>query len=220
MSREAVILLHGLGRTKYSMLKLAFSLRKKYQVVNLGYPSRSYSIETLATMAIAPALERCEGASKVHFVTHSMGGILVRQYLSQNTISNLGHTVMLGPPNSGSEIVDFFSKQATLGAAFARINGPAGVQLSTAEDAKPKQLGGVDYSVGIIAGTVNHNPVWARIMPDEHDGKVSVASSKLQGMADHLILKVDHTFMMQNALVIEQIKYFLEQGEFNLEAVP
>ncbi len=214
MSKEAVILLHGLGRTRFSLIKLAFSLRNDYQIVNLGYPSRRYCVETLAELAIKPALEKCQSARKVHFVTHSMGGILVREYLRQHTITNIGHTVMLGPPNSGSELVDFFMNKPVLNTLFQRINGPAGTQLGTDDDSKPNQLGAAEFSLGVIAGNRSKNPVWSRLMPDQHDGKVSVESSKLSGMTDHLVLDVDHTFMMQNSTVISHVKHFLKHGAF------
>jgi len=211
---EAVILLHGLGRTKYSFLKLAFALKADYQVVNLGYPSRRYSIETLAELAITPALERCQEAARVHFVTHSMGGILVRQYLTNHAIKQLGNTVMLGPPNKGSKLVDFFLNQAVLAPVFKRINGPAGCQLGTDHTAVPTTLGEACFNLGVIAGNVNRNPIFNTIMGDDHDGKVSVDSSKLTGMNDHIVMPVDHTFMMQNTQVIAQIKHFLREGEF------
>lgn len=215
MKKEAVILLHGLGRSKFSLFRMANSLKADYQVVNLGYPSRRYSIETLAELAITPALELSRGASKVHFVTHSMGGILLRQYLSCHTIANLGNTVMLGPPNQGSELVDFFLKRPILGPLFSNINGPAGQQLGTTASAKPLSLGEVNFNLGVIAGTQSKNPVLASLMDGPNDGKVSVERSKIKGMTDHLVMPVDHTFMMQRHDVIAQVQHFLTHARFN-----
>ena len=213
---ECVILLHGLGRTRYSLNKLASELRSDYDVINDTYPSRKHTIEELAKIAVGGALSKClDNYSKVHFVTHSLGGILVRQYLSQHHLPKLGNVVMLGPPNQGSELVDFFNKSPFLERLFSNINGPAGKQLSTAADSKPNSLGEVDFPLGVIAGTRNFNFVYSKIMPSESDGKVSVASSKIGGMTDHLVLPVDHTFMMRDRRVIKQIKTFLRQGRFD-----
>ncbi|GAA5523896.1 hypothetical protein Maes01_00445 [Microbulbifer aestuariivivens] len=215
-----VILLHGLGRSDGSMQELAEALAKaNFHTVNVDYPSTLYPIETLAGQAIAPALDQCASAAektedpedtRVHFVTHSMGGILVRQYLSRVSIPNLGRVVMLGPPNQGSEVVD------TLGEfpGFHAIMGDAGLQLGTGEESVPNQLGAANFDVGIIAGTRSINPILSQIIPSTDDGKVSVASTRLEGMSDHLQMPVTHVFMMQNEQVIAQVLHFLQYGRF------
>ncbi len=208
-------MLHGLGRTKFSLFKIAKALRKEYQVINLGYPSRRHSIETLAELAITPALELSKDAPIVHFVTHSMGGIVLRQYLAQRHIRNLGNVVMLGPPNQGSELVDFFRQQLFLSLIFKSVNGPAGQQLGTGPADKPSELGHVAFNLGIIAGTENRNPLLNKLMNGQHDGKVSVERSKITGMTDHLVMPVDHTFMMQQQAVIHQIEHFLSHTQFD-----
>lgn len=212
---ECVILLHGLGRTKYSLAKLESELLQEYGVVNISYPSRKHTIEELAKIAVGGSLAKClDNYSKVHFVTHSLGGILVRQYLSEHHVHKLGNVVMLGPPNKGSELVDFFRKSPFLERLFANVNGPAGRQLSTAADSIPNLLGEVDFPLGVIAGTRNFNFVYWNIMPKKSDGKVSVSSSKVHGMTDHLVLPVDHTFMMRDRTVIRQVKAFINDGKF------
>lgn len=212
---ECVILLHGLGRSRFSLFKLEVLLSKQYHVINKTYPSRKHTIEELAKIAIEPVVnDDSKQYSKIHFVTHSLGGILVRQYLSQHRIENLGNVVMLGPPNQGSELVDFFQRSPALSRLFRAINGPAGTQLGTDRDSRPIELGSVDFRLGVIAGSKNRNPVFSRILPGESDGKVSVSSSKVEGMTEHLVLPVDHTFMMLNEQVIKQIEYFLEHSKF------
>ena len=212
---ECVILLHGLGRTRYSLSKLASILMDDYGVVNETYPSRKHTVEELAKIAVGGALSKClDDYSKVHFVTHSLGGILVRQYLSEHHLPKLGNVVMLGPPNQGSELVDFFQKSPFLERLFSVANGPAGRQLSTSEVSIPKTLGTADFSLGVIAGTRNFNFIYSTIMPSDSDGKVTVASSKVDGMMDHITLPVDHTFMMRDRKVIYQVKAFLKNGKF------
>ncbi len=208
---ECVILLHGLARTAGSMQKLAEQLdAREYQVVNLGYPSRDHTIEVLSDLAINPALKRCGSQTKINFVTHSLGGILVRYYLSQHAVPNLNRVVMLGPPNQGSEVVDKLSDMP----GFYWINGDAGMQLSTAENSVPNRLGEADFDLGIIAGTRSINFILSMLIPGQDDGKVSVDRTQLIGMRDHIVMPVTHPFMMKNNNVIAQVIYYLKHGKF------
>lgn len=213
--QECVILLHGLARTKFSMGKLASELKSDYQVINRTYPSRKYTVEELAKRAIEESLNECKDPVKIHFVTHSLGGILVRQYLHQQSLEKLGNVVMLGPPNQGSEIVDFFQQSPFLATLFDTANGPAGKQLGTNADSTPNSLGAVDFPLGVIAGSKSYTPFLANFLPGEGDGKVTIERSKVDGMIDHLVLPVDHTFMMRDGSAISQIKHFLKNGEFD-----
>lgn len=210
-SSDCVILLHGLARSNGSMAKLDEALQVEgYKTVNVDYPSRKYEIEKLANDSIASGLEQCAGTESLHFVTHSLGGILVRQYLSENTIDNLKNVVMLGPPNKGSEVVD------TLGEfpGFNLVNGPAGFQLGTGEMSVPNTLGPVDFSLGVIAGNRTINFILSTMLPGSDDGKVSVERTKVEGMKDHLVMPVTHPFMMKNRKVIDQVIYFLKHDQF------
>ena len=208
---DCVVLLHGLARTDGSMRVLEKALTKAgYEVQNIGYPSTKNSIEELATNVIGPALGKCGEETRVHFVTHSLGGILVRQYLVSNTIENLARGVMLGPPNKGSEVVDKLARFPS----FHFINGDAGLQLGTGKFSKPNQLGGAAFDLGIIAGTSSINPILSSIIEGVDDGKVSVESTRLEGMNDHIVLPVTHTFMMRNKKVVSQVVHYLQHGEF------
>ena len=211
-ANECVILLHGMARSEQSMSKMAKELSKQgYSVVNYGYPSTSMPIERIAEEHLPIALEQCGKADQIHFVTHSLGGIVVRQYLSQNHIGNLGKVVMLGPPNSGSEVVDKLKNVP----GFKLINGPAGLQLGTEANSVPNSLGPVDYPVGVIAGNRSINLMLSSMLPEQDDGKVTVESTKLAGMKDHIVMPVTHTFMMRNKKVIKQVIAFLKAGKFN-----
>ncbi|MPW27597.1 alpha/beta hydrolase [Agarivorans sp. B2Z047] len=211
IAKECVVLLHGMARSEDSMEKMSKQLKSDgYKVSNYGYPSTSLEIEDIASKHVPQAIADCGNAKVVHFVTHSLGGIVLRKYLSENSIIPLGRVVMLGPPNQGSEVVDALKHVP----GFEFINGPAGSQLGTEEDSVPNSLGPVTYPVGIIAGSSTFNPLLSQMLPNPDDGKVSVERTKVAGMTDHVVLPVTHTFMMRNDEVISQVKRFLKTGEF------
>ena len=209
----AVILLHGLARTPRAMRPLEAPLRARgYQVHNLGYPSRSHDIETLTREHLAPAVrEIASRAGSIHFVTHSMGGILVRCLLRDTPVPQVGRVVMLSPPNRGSEVVD---RLATL-ALFRWINGPAGVQLGTGADSIPNRLGAAAFPLGVITGDRSINVLLSLLIPGANDGKVSVERARLEGMADFLVLPHTHPLIMRSPAVHRQVLHFLEHGNFS-----
>ena len=149
--------------------------------------------------------------NRVHFVTHSMGGVLVRHYLSIKTIENLGRVVMLSPPNHGSEVIDALADKP----GFEFINGPAGKQLGTGPESLLLVLGPANFELGVITGNRSINLINSMMIPDQDDGKVSVASAKLDGMADFLVVSHTHPFIMKARDVIEQAVLFLRHGCFD-----
>jgi pimeloyl-ACP methyl ester carboxylesterase len=211
--RECVVLLHGLARTSKSMVKMAQALeRQGYAVHNVDYPSRKHSIDSLSEQAIGRALETplMSEYDKIHFVTHSMGAILVRNHLARHDIPNLGRVVMLGPPNHGSEVVDFLRGWSV----FQRINGPAGSELGTDSASKPATLQDRPFELGVIAGDRSINWINSLMIGAPNDGKVSVESTKLPWMKDHLVVHSTHPFLMRNDQVIRQVVEFLREGRF------
>jgi triacylglycerol lipase len=212
MAKECVVLLHGLGRTSYSMYHIEKAFKQQgFVVVNQGYPSRKDSIANLVHV-VGDAVQQCQQqeAQKIHFVTHSMGGILVRQYFQQHQVPQASRLVMLGPANHGSEISSRY-KNAWW---YQITTGKAGQELGIEQDSVPNQLKAISLEIGIIAGNKSIYPWFGSAVPKPHDGKVSVASAKLTEMADFIEVPYSHTFMMNAAPVIAQIQHFLLWGKF------
>ncbi len=213
---ECVVLLHGLIRSSTAMNKMERELDDAgFLTANIDYPSREYKIEELADMAIPAGLRECREHSdveKIHFVTHSLGGILVRQYLSSNEIPELGRVVMLGPPNQGSIAADDMGGVP----GFEWLNGPAGRQLGKGDDSIPLKLGPADFEVGIIAGNRTIDPITSAVLDNPDDGRVSVEDTKLEGMADFVVVEHSHAFMMRMRTPIELTIHFLQNGNFEL----
>jgi triacylglycerol lipase len=211
---ECVVLLHGLARSSTSLNKMEQALQDEgYSTANINYPSRDFEIAELASIAVEEGLAACRAGDdlqKIHFVTHSLGGILVRQYLSTGSIDELGRVVMLGPPNQGSIAADDLDGIP----GFDWLNGPAGRQLGKGEDSVPLSLGPADFELGIIAGNRTIDPITSAVLDNPDDGRVSVEDTRLEGMDDFVVVEHSHAFMMRMRTPIELTKTFLKTGSF------
>ena len=210
-AEEVVILLHGLIRTSASMEAMEDALLKEaYIVHNIDYPSRHFPIEQLAKEVREQVEAITESDDTVHFVTHSMGGILVRTIQKETPLENIGHVVMLSPPNQGSELADSLGDLSL----YKWINGPAGDQLGTDPDGYINSLGPVDFELGVIAGDRSINWINSIIIPGKDDGKVSIERAKVEGMKDYKVIHATHPYIMKNNEAVTATIRFLKSGSF------
>ena len=211
---HCVVLLHGIGGFALLLKPMELSLEEQgYFVANVTYPSLSDSIESLAVEAVEEGLQRCsaQGLSRIHFVTHSMGGILVRQYLSQESIAGLERVVMLAPPNQGSRFADYLG-DSPLGKLY---EPDALAQLGTGDESVPRRLDAPDFELGVIAGTRNLRKLIPGAPSEPSDGVVTVDETKTPGMKDFLLTPATHTTIVWNDEVQRQTAHFLRNGRFD-----
>ncbi len=211
-----VVLLHGLGLRKWAMFRMAHAVRRDgRKVINLSYPSRTIPVERLADTWLPEKLRAAglDADAPLDFVTHSMGGIIVRMYRRDQPKAHLGRVVMLAPPNHGSAVVDHLRNFAL----FRWFTGVNGVKLGTGETALPQALGPwrEGYGeLGIIAGDRSANPVFSSWLKGPDDGKVAVSSTRLEGMTDFIVLHHSHTWMQWHSDTAKQVCAFLRNGKF------
>ena len=209
--KESVIVLHGITKTSRHMRRLAAYLADQgFQVFNLDYPSTRYPLEQLVSIVRQQILGLLDCSDKVHFVGYSMGGLLVRALLKECRPACLGRVVQLAPPNNGSEVADYCRKLWI----YKKLFGPAGQQLITDQSAISELFGPVDYELGVIAGCFALDPIGALIIKGQHDGKVSVASTRLAGMKEHIIVKSSHVWFPNSKTVQRLTATFIKYGSF------
>jgi esterase/lipase len=209
---EYVIMLHGIARSKSHMQELADYLsNQNYDVINIDYPSTDHNLEGLTKILKKEISAKIKEDKKVNFVGYSMGGLMVRIILNEQDYKNMGRVVQLATPNKGSEVSDFLEDNWL----YKKIYGPAGTQLTT-DQRQIKHLleDKIDYELGIIAGNFTIDPISSTIIDGDDDGKVSIESTKLKGMKDHVIVSASHTFFPSNEIVKQQTLNFLKNGQF------
>ncbi len=191
-----------------------FLERSGFDVLNLNYPSTRHDLEALAGL-IHPRIAEfvSAGSGKVHFVGHSMGGLLIRAYLRKHRPVRLGRVVMVGTPNGGSEVADLLKDFFF----YRKLYGPAGQQLVTDQQSFAHILGGIDFELGVIAGNRSIDPISSRIIGKPNDGKVSIESVYVKGASDTITLPANHAFFPSNRRMWTQTLHFLTTGRFAVE---
>lgn len=212
-AKSCVVLVHGLWRSGFAMRSIESDLEDAgYETVSISYPSMDYDIPSLAQNWLTEGVNTCEerNAQHIHMVSHSMGGILIRQYLQTNQLPTGSKVVMLSPPNQGSELSQRFGKTWW----YQLIVGPAGSSLTKENDGIIEQLKPVSEPVGIIAAHRQWS-LWPESwLPKPNDGTVSVESMKLDEMDDFLLIENGHAMMRYDNEIQAQIRHFLETGKF------
>jgi len=211
--KDYVVVLHGIARTWRSMRSLAKFLRAQgYPVLNVGYPSTRIPLESLVEhINQQVAAFNQDPQRKIHFVGYSLGGLLARGVIHRHRPPNLGRVVQLAPPNQGSEVADFWENNFL----YKWIFGPAGQELGAEEKSFARILGPVDFELGVIAGNRTWDPISSAMIQGPDDGKVSVESTKVPGLTDHIIIPATHTFIIYDQEAWHQTLHFFESGKFN-----
>ena len=212
-SKDYIVIVHGLARTYRSMRSLTKFLKAQgYSVLNVSYPSTRASLESLVEHITEQVVDFNQNPQrKIHFVGYSLGGLLTRGVIRQHRPPNLGRVVQLAPPNQGSEVADFWKNNFL----FKWIFGPAGQDLGAQEKSFARILGPVDFELGVIAGNRTWDPISSAMIQGPNDGKVSVESTRVPGLTEHLIIPATHTFIIYNREAWNQTVHFLERGKFN-----
>jgi esterase/lipase len=211
---ETVVVLHGIARTNKQTHLISKRIADAgYEVYNINYPSTEYTIEELVEYLHNEFQNyKITEKPKVNIVAHSMGGLLTRAYLKKYSMKNLNRIVMISTPNHGSEVADFFKDWKI----YTKIFGPAGQQLGTNDKEVQKLFSSLkNYEVSVIAGGRSMNPIFSAMLDGQDDGTVSVESTKLEGMKDHIIVPNLHGIQVYSKLDAELAISFLDNGKFD-----
>jgi pimeloyl-ACP methyl ester carboxylesterase len=184
-----------------------------YRVTSIGYPSHRVSIAAAVQQHLNPALEQLEIApgSQVHFVTHSLGGIVFRAWAAQRDPAfPLGRAVLLAPPNQGSQIIDELRQWGWV----RWFLGPVSAELGTDAASTPNTLGPLPPETGIIMGNKDTLPVFRHLLGSESDGVVTIASAHGEGEADFTLLPANHATIIIQPAVFRAVHRFLQTGSF------
>lgn len=208
--KDIVVLIHGLGRGKSIMVPLQERLEVAgFKTVLIDYRSINRSpVQILAEVSKQIDTIRIDTDQQIHFVGHSLGGLIIRAFLDSHSVKNLGKAVLIGSPNKGTPFVDHFRD-----AWWLKLVGTAASSLGTDEKSFPRSLRPPYYPVGVIAGistTFNNDD----FIPGEDDGIVPVESTKVEGMKDFILVEVSHSSLPKNELVAQHVIEFLKNGNF------
>jgi len=209
---ETIVLIHGLGRSNTAMWLMAKRFKKAgYNVQRVGYDSLGQTPDQIQEEVSKQINDCCTQMTKpVHFVGHSLGGLMIRAYLGSNEVENLGKVVLIGSPNSGTPVVDIHKDKW-----WMKLAGETASALGTESGGFPKSLPKPTYPLGIIAGIVESSPL-SDAIPGDDDGMVPVDSTRVEGMSDFIVVPTSHSMMRYNRAVFNETISFLRSGKFGV----
>lgn len=213
-AREAVVILHGVAiNTRFTARLARLIAAAGYEVHNLDYPSKTVPLAELGPRWLATKLTELglDRAPRLHFVTHSMGGLVVRGFLAVHRPSNLGRTVTIVPPHHGSAVSDRLRRLPIIWRIIGRNLGALGTGPDAYWRTLPQRA---DFELGVIAGSFALNPLGWYYLPRPNDGTVAETSTRLEGFSDHLTLPSNHTLILFRRRTAEQAIAFLRTGRF------
>ena len=213
-AREAVVVLHGVAINPCFTARLARLIAAAgYEVHNLDYPSKTVPLPELGPRWLAAKLAELglDRASKLHFVTHSMGGLIVRGFLAVHRPANLGRVVTIVPPHHGSAVSDKLRRLPIIWRIIGRNLGALGTGPDAYWRTLPQRA---DFELGVIAGSFALNPLGWFLLTRPNDGTVAESSTRLDGMTDHLTLPSNHTLILFRRRTAMQAIAFLRTGRF------
>jgi len=224
MDGKAVVVLHGLGRSRSSMNAICNYLRNNggYRIVNVEYPTTQYNVANHAK-TIRRLVNHLDGVEQINFIAHSMGNIVIRHYLGdleraeagelsaadRRAMERFGRFVMLAPPNQGSQLAEIFANNLL----FKQIAGDAGQELGRRWPEVEKRLAKPRFQFGIIAGG-NGKQGYNPILDGDNDGVISTDTAKLAGARDFIVVPSMHSFIMDKVQVQKYALNFLRHGSF------
>ncbi|MGM0595115.1 MAG: esterase/lipase family protein [Pseudomonadota bacterium] len=204
--KEAIVLVHGLWMKGPEM----FLLRRRFR--RAGYKVHQFSYRSVARRLAENArrldafVQKVEG-ERVHFVAHSLGGLVVRRLFHDAPRQRPGRIVTLGSPHSGSYVANRLSRsnliRKMLGCSLPPLSGELHPWSAERE-------------LGSIAGSLSVGVGWlVRDLPRPNDGTVAVEETRLEGMSDHTVVRTSHMAMLFSARVANQSIHFLRHGRFD-----
>ncbi len=202
-----VLLVHGLGRARSSWGPMEDRLEADgYEVARITYPSTRRALEDHAAQ-LAGILDRAEGVAEVSFVTHSLGGLVVRALLAREGDAwreriALGRVVMLAPPSQGSAVADSMKDFLP----FEWLAGPVGQELALRDGSLVPPP---PCAFAIVAGGKGDDKGWNPLLEGDDDGVVTVEETRLEGAAEFHVVKRMHTWLMRAPEVVEVVSEFL-----------
>ena len=204
---KVMILVHGVYRNHDDLKKIGeLYIREGYEVISIQYPSTIDNIEEISRKYIEPVIKSIPKDKEKYFITHSMGTLVIREFLIKNKIENLKNVIFISPPTHGTDLADSFLAQAIkygLGKAF--------FELSMKENSFANTLAAPNYKCKVFMGNKSNNYFYSMIIKGQDDGMVPVATAKIENCEYELINGDTHKSILVDKGVIYKTKEFIDK---------